>query len=256
MAKLIFRYYSQPLTPEEEKLEKKIFKFSLVIPIIFLIIIWMVKIAETFSGMQLHQFGMQPRNIKGIIGVLTSPLIHADYKHLIANSTSFIVLSTALFYFYRKVAMKVFLLNYLISGILLWLGGRAAIHIGASGVIYGLAAFLLLSGVLMRDLRLLTISLIVVFLYGSMIWGLFPIEPGISWDGHLMGAVSGVTLSLLFYKQGPPTQPHGWFNDKEDDDEEDDNNTDRYWENTDDEELSDNNREEIQGQKNVNSTGI
>jgi membrane associated rhomboid family serine protease len=181
----------------------------------------MVKITETMTGVQLTHLGMLPRDLHGLIGIITSPLIHADYSHLIANSTSFIVLATALFFFYRKVAFRIFILNYFMSGILLWLCGREAYHIGASGIIYGLAAFLLFSGILMRDMRLLTISLIVVFLYGSMIWGLFPIDPQISWDGHLMGALSGTILALLFYKQGPPVktiEP-----EPEDEDDEEDN---------------------------------
>jgi membrane associated rhomboid family serine protease len=256
MAKLIFRYYPQPLTPEEEKLEKKIFRYSLVIPVIFLIIIWMIKISELISGVHLYNLGIIPRDFSGAIGIATSPLIHADFKHLIANSTSFIVLSTALFYFYRKVALKVFILNYFIAGILLWFGGRDVTHIGASGVIYGLASFLLLSGILMRDLRLLTISLIVVFLYGSMIWGIFPIEPGISWDGHLMGAVSGILLSLLFHKNGPPTPHDGWFTGELEDDDEDDEPDDRYWEETTEEPVTEEDPTEIQNQKNVNSAGI
>lgn len=204
MARLTFRYYPYHLTPEEEELEKKIFKFSLVIPAIFLVIIWMIKIAEIITGVPLTDLGVLPRNSSGLMGILTSPLIHADFGHLIANSTSFFILATALFYFYRKVALKVFVLNYFFSGLLLWLFGREAYHIGASGIIYGLAAFLMFSGLFMKDIRLLTIALIVVFLYGSMIWGLLPIEPGISWDGHLMGAVSGAILSVLFYKEGPP----------------------------------------------------
>jgi membrane associated rhomboid family serine protease len=217
MIKLTFKYYPHPLSPEEELLEKKIFKYSLVIPAIFLILIWLIKISEIISGHPLTNLGVFPRNVSGLIGILTSPLIHANFGHLIANSTSFFILATALFYFYRKVALKVFVMNYFISGILLWLVGREAYHIGASGIIYGLASFLLFSGLFMKDIRLLTISLIVVFLYGSMIWGLFPIDPEISWDGHLTGAVSGAILSVLFYKQGPPIHS---IEEEPDDDEE------------------------------------
>jgi membrane associated rhomboid family serine protease len=220
MARFTFRYYPQPVSPESVELEKKIFIYSLVIPIIFLIIIWMIKICEVFLGIQLSEWGLLPRNLIGLKGILTSPLIHADFKHLIANSTSFLVLSTALFFFYRKVALRIFILNYFISGILLWLGGREVWHIGASGIIYGMAAFLLFSGIFRKDLRLLTISLIVVFLYGSFIWGLFPIDPKISWEGHLMGAISGTILSLIYYKQGPPIHPYELEKEMEDEDDE------------------------------------
>jgi membrane associated rhomboid family serine protease len=219
MAKFTFRYYPQPVTNESIELEKRIFKYSLVVPVTFLIIIWMIKISETILDIHLYQLGVLPRNLIGLKGILTSPLIHADFKHLIANSTSFLVLSTALFFFYRKVALPIFILNYFMSGILLWLGGREVWHIGASGIIYGIAAFLLFSGIFRHDIRLLTISLIVTFLYGSFIWGLFPIEPKISWDGHLMGAVSGTILSLIYYKQGPPTNPFEGETESEEDDE-------------------------------------
>jgi membrane associated rhomboid family serine protease len=222
MGKLTFRYYPQPSTPESVELEKRIFKYSLLIPVIFLIIIWLIRISETILGVNFTHLGIYPRNLVGLKGIITSPLIHGDFKHLIANSTSFIVLSTALFFFYRKVALRIFILNYFMSGILLWLGGREVWHIGASGIIYGMAAFLLLSGIFRQDIRLLTISLIVIFLYGSFIWGLFPIDPAISWEGHLMGAVSGTILSLIYSKQGPPKHIQEW--EKETDDEEEGEN--------------------------------
>ena len=223
MNKLTFRYYPHPVSPETEKLEKKIFKYSMVFPILFLVIIWLIKFAETILGTAFTNLGMHPRHADGLIGILTSPLIHGDFKHLIGNSTSFFVLSTALFFFYREMAYRIFIINYFLAGILLWLGGRPVWHIGASGIIYGMAAFLFLSGLFRKDIRLLTISLIVIFLYGSLFWGLFPIEEGISWDGHLMGAVSGTVLSLIFSKYGPPRKKFDW-EDEEDQDEDDETN--------------------------------
>lgn len=208
-----------------EELEKKIFKYSLVFPALFLVVIWMIKIAETVLDLHFTELGMYPRHLKGLIGILTSPLIHGNYKHLIGNSTSFIVLSTALFFFYREMAYRIFIINYFLSGMLLWIAGREAWHIGASGIIYGLAAFLLLSGILRRDIRLLTISLIVIFLYGSLFWGIFPIEEGISWDGHLMGAISGTILALIFYKYGPPRQKFDWEDEPESDEDDDELDT-------------------------------
>lgn len=218
MAKLTFRYYPQPITYESVELEKKIFKYSLVVPVVFLIIIWMIKICETFLDIHLTNWGVLPRNLIGLKGIFTSPLIHGDFKHLIANSTSFLVLTTALFFFYRKVALRIFILNYFMSGIFLWLGGREVWHIGCSGIVYGLAAFLLFTGIFRQDLRLLTISLIVIFLYGSFIWGIFPIDPKISWEGHLMGALSGTILSFIYYNQGPPRQTFAWEDETDDED--------------------------------------
>ncbi len=228
MGRFTFRYYPEPISPEQVEMEKKIFRYSLFIPSLFILAMWLVKITEIVLDIRFVHFGMHPRNLDGLIGIFASPLIHGDWNHLLGNSSSFLILSTALFFFYRKMAMRIFVLNYLLAGILLWLGGREVWHIGASGVIYGLASFLLFSGIFRGDRRLLTISLIVVFLYGSLFWGLFPIKENVSWDGHLMGAVSGTVLSLIFYKHGPPRQKFEWEDEPdevEDEDEEDRNTT-------------------------------
>jgi membrane associated rhomboid family serine protease len=217
MSKFTFRYYPQPVTPEMAELEKKIFRYSLFVPTLFLIIIWLVKLAELAFDTHFVELGMYPRHLKGLPGILFSPLIHSNFKHLMGNSSSFIVLATALFFFYRKLALRIFLLNYFLSGIFLWFGGREVWHIGASGIVYGLTAFLFLSGILRRDVRLLTITLIVAFLYGSYFWGLFPTEERISWDGHLMGALSGTMLSLIYFKHGPPRVPYEWENEEDGD---------------------------------------
>lgn len=216
MPKLTFRYYPEPITPEKIEIEKKIFKYSLFVPLLFLIIIWIFKLTELALETNFVKLGTYPRHIKGIFGIITSPLIHSDFKHLIGNSTSFLVLATTLFFFYRKMAFRIFILNYLISGLFLWLGGREAWHIGASGIIYGLAAFLLFSGLFRKDIRLLTISLIVIFLYGSLFWGLFPFDEKVSWEGHLMGAASGTILSFIFQKYGPPRRKFEWEDEPDD----------------------------------------
>lgn len=221
MDKFTFRYFPNPVSKETEQLEKKIFLFSMIIPTIFLIIIWLIKIIETTLNVNFTNLGMYPRHIEGITGILTSPLIHGDFQHLIGNSSSFFILSTALFFFYREMAYRIFVLNYILAGLFLWLGGRSVWHIGASGVIYGLAAFLFFSGLFRKDLRLLTISMLVIFIYGSLFWGIFPIKEGISWDGHLMGAVSGTILSLIFYKYGPPRRQFEWELENDDDDDQD-----------------------------------
>jgi len=219
MNNLIFRYYPQPISDEDILLEKKIFKYSMVIPLLFILTFWLIKFIEVTLDIRFTELGNYPRHLKGIIGIITSPLIHSNFAHLTGNSTSFLILATTLFFFYRRVALKVFIINYLLSGFMLWLVGREAWHIGASGVIYGLTSFLLLSGILRHDLRLLTISLIVTFLYGSFIWGIFPIDPEISWDGHLMGAISGILLAIVFHKYGPPRQKYDWEEESEADDE-------------------------------------
>jgi membrane associated rhomboid family serine protease len=157
-------------------------------------------------GFDFSSWGLLPRDLTGLRGILFSPLIHGSFEHLAANTFPLMVLTFSLFFFYRKSPFTIFGLIYLFSGIFLWLGGREALHIGASGIIYGLAAFLFLSGILSRHTGLLTISLVVALLYGGLFWGIFPIKPEISWEGHLWGAVSGLALALIFRTPAPVDQ--------------------------------------------------
>ncbi len=187
--------------------------------------IWSVKISEILLDIDLAYLGIFPLKAKGLIGIMTAPLIHSDFEHLIANSIPILILGTGLFYFYNKIAYKVFFLSYLIANIWIWFGARQAYHIGASGLVYSFASFLFFSGVFSRNIRLVAISLLVVFLYGSMIWGVLPIQPHISWESHLMGAIAGMVLAVYYRKDGPGRKIYSWELDDEDDLEED-----RYWE--------------------------
>lgn len=211
-----FPYRNEHFDPE---LEKRIFRYSLFFPALFVLVCWLVKITEMVFDIRFTRFGVLPMQAEGLPGILFSPFIHSDLKHLGANTVPFFILSTALFYFYRKLAYRIFILLYLLAGVLLWLGGREAWHIGASGLVYGLASFLFFSGIFRNDVRLLTIGLIVAFLYGSLFWGIFPIKPEISWEGHLWGAVSGLVLSYYYRKQGPQRQILEWENELEEEEE-------------------------------------
>lgn len=238
MSKLIFSYFPDQSAPENRQVQKQIFRISLVIPTLFVVVFFLVRLIDAGFHLDLWRYGVYPRHADGLKGILCSPFIHGDFKHLANNSVTFIVLGTALFFFYRKISFQVFILNYLLSGFILWAIGRESLHIGASGVIYGMAAFLFLSGIFRRDIRLLTISLVVTFLYGSLIWGLLPIDPRMSWDGHLAGALSGVLLALWYKNQGLPRIQSQW--DEETDPEEDDGEEqDQYWKIPEQEESSD-----------------
>ena len=183
--------------------EKKRFVYSLVFPGFFLLLLWGIKLFETGMEISLVEGGVYPRRWSGLQGILFSPLIHGDWKHLINNSMPAFLLSLAVFYFYREIAYKIWFLIYVIGGILLWSVGRQAYHIGASGLIYGLAAFLFLSGLIRRVRSLTAISLLVVFWYGSMVWGLLPFDFEVSFEAHITGAVSGVILAWIYRDQGP-----------------------------------------------------
>lgn len=183
--------------------EKKRFIYSLVFPGFFLLLLWAIKFFEISMELSFVEGGIYPRKWSGLQGILFSPMIHGDWKHLLDNSMPVLLLSLALFYFYRDIAYKIWGLIYLMGGILLWGVGREAYHIGASGLIYGLAAFLFLSGLIRRVRNLTAISLLVVFWYGSMVWGLLPFDFEVSFEAHITGAVSGVVLAIVYRDQGP-----------------------------------------------------
>lgn len=201
--------------------EKKHFYHSLVFPGFFLFLIWFFKFIEYGFETDLSFLGVLPRHWTGLIGIFTSPLVHADIKHLFDNSIPTFFLSLAIFYFYRAVAYKVFFIIYLSTGALVWAFAREAYHIGASGLIYGFASFLFVSGIIRSNRSLLAISLLVVFLYGSLVWGLFPYDYQISWESHLMGAITGVATGIVFRKEGPDSDFEMWVREMEEDEEED-----------------------------------
>lgn len=193
-------------------IELKKLKTALVIPVFFLIITFTLKLVETIEGFSLVELGVRPLSFEGLPGILLSPLVHSGWDHFFANAVPLFVLGVSLFYFYRGISVKVFIFIYLLTGLWVWLGARDAWHIGASGVIYGLAAFLLVSGFLRNYIPLMAISLMVVFLYGSMIWGIFPLKWNVpySWESHLWGTVAGTALAVIYRKQGPQKPVKEW----------------------------------------------
>jgi len=183
---------------------------SILIPSILVAAFVLVKLAEIVFGIDFVQFGVFPRKLSGLMGILTFPFIHADWKHLFNNSTAIFVLGTMLYYFYREVASKTLLWVYLLSGVWLWIGGRSNFHIGASGIVYALFGFLFVSGLLRKDLKLMALSLLVVFLYGSLVWGVFPVDETISYEGHLFGLFAGVVVAFVYRKQGKQRPKYSW----------------------------------------------
>jgi membrane associated rhomboid family serine protease len=183
---------------------------SIIYPLAFVLLLWGVKVIELIFDLSLTRLGILPLNAKGLPGILLAPLIHADFSHLISNSFPLLVLGSMLFYFYKEVAKIVFILSVVITGFWVWVIAREAWHIGASGVVYSLAAFLFTSGVIRRHPRLMALSMLVVFLYGGMVWGIFPMREQVSWESHLMGMISGVMLALHFRQHGPQRKLYSW----------------------------------------------
>jgi membrane associated rhomboid family serine protease len=190
--------------------EKRKLLISLFFPVLFLLTIWLVKLIEVIFQIDLGFLGVSPRKLTGLVGIATSPLIHADFNHLISNSIPVFLLSWGIFYFYSEISFQVFFLVYFLHGIWLWFGGRDSIHIGASGLIYGFSAFLFFSGIIRKYTPMMAISGVVLFLYGGIIWGIFPTEPHVSWEAHLMGFVAGTFLAIYYRKSGPQRQPFEW----------------------------------------------
>ena len=209
----------------DNKAERKKFLGSLVIPLIIVAMMWVVKTIEWSFGIYLGRFGITPHTARGLIGIFTLPFLHGNWEHLLSNTIPIIVLGTALYYCYPSLANRVMLITYLSSGLLTWcIGDPSTTHIGASALVYGLNLFLITSGFIRGNRMLIVISLIMVFLYGSFIWGMIPslaIPQNISWEGHLSGALIGILLAIFLRKEGPQKEVYHW---EEDDEEDDDSN--------------------------------
>ena len=185
-----------------DKAEHLRFRYSVYVVISFVLLLWLVKAFEIASETSLSDFGVLPRTLKGSIGIFTGPLVHGDVLHLLSNSLPILLLGILLFYFYHKIALEIFIWIYLVTGFWVWLLARDAYHIGASGIVYGMASFLFFSGIFRKSRQLMTVSAIIIFLYGGMIYGIIPdaVEANVSWESHLLGGLVGLLLSFMFRK--------------------------------------------------------
>lgn len=185
---------------ESDSLEitQRHFYDSLRFPVLALATIWLVHLYLSFSGTDPGWYGIMPRRIWGLRGVFTAPLVHGSWEHLLSNSLPLFVLTALTLYFYRKVAMRAFWMIYLLTGLSVWLLARPVLHIGASGVVYGLVAFIFWNGIFRRSLRSIILALIVMVFYSGMFLGVLPDQEGISWESHLLGSLAGIFASFWF----------------------------------------------------------
>ncbi len=181
------------LDPEFARSRMRQWPQAFRISLLFLVVIWALFLLA--QVLPLTQFGTKPRSLEGLLGIVTMPFIHSGWPHLIDNSLPMFLAMVALFGNYPKVAVKTVVFSILLSGTLVWLFGREVNHIGSSGLFYALLTYLFVSGFLKKDLQSIGISVAIAFMYGYMIWGIFPGRAGISWESHMFGFLSGVFLA-------------------------------------------------------------
>lgn len=181
-------------------------------------LLWMIKLVDVTFGFDFVQYGIYPRRPSGLVGIAWAPLIHGSTLHVFANTAPIIILGTALLYGYPRSAVIVITGIYLGSGVGVWLFARSAYHIGASGLTFGMMFFVFTIGVLRWDRRAISLSLLVFFLYGGMIWGIFPNAPGISYESHFFGAFIGIVLAFFLkgHDPAPPEKRYSWEDQQED----------------------------------------
>lgn len=195
---------------------------SFMLVVLFALILWVIKLIEIILGLDFAHYGVYPLRVSGLPGIVMAPLIHGSLSHLFANTAPLIILGTALLYGYPRSAKIVVPVLYLGTGLGVWLFARNAYHIGASGLTFGVMFFVFSIGILRWDTRAIILSMIVFFLYGSMIWGIFPIQPDVSFESHFFGAVIGVALAMLLknHDPAPPSRKYSWEEEELEDQEE------------------------------------
>ena len=173
-------------------------KAVILLPLFFVLTLWLVFWYELQFQHNLSHFGIYPREVYGLKGILFSPFLHGDIEHLTNNSIALLVLLPILRYFYKEQSFIVLFLGILFSGLGTWLLGRPSYHIGASGLIYALVSFIFFKGIFTKYYRLVALSFTIVILYGGSVWYMFPnVKEGISWEGHLAGFLVGLALALV-----------------------------------------------------------
>ena len=197
------------------------FQRAVVIALGFVIAIWIIQLLNWSLDLGLQRFGVRPHQWAGLPGIVVAPLLHGGFAHLIANSLPLLVVGIAMLHLYPDAARWVLPAVYLGPGIAVWLFGRESVHIGASGLVYGLVGYVFVAGLIRRDRRAIAASLLVSFMYGSLAWGVLPTEPGVSWETHLAAALIGVLLAIALRRLDiPPRIRYAWEDEDKDKDKE------------------------------------
>lgn len=187
----------------EKYMNKKFSASYLMYPLVFSLCMWIFEISEIIFNIHIVTLGIFPRTFSGLTGIITAPLVHGSINHLMSNTFPIILLGSGTIYFYKNASKYVLPLIYLLTNFLVWAMARQAYHIGSSGLIYGMVTFLFFSGVIRRDRRSIALALLVTFLYGSLVWGVLPLQNGSSWESHLFGSFVGIACAIFFRKTDP-----------------------------------------------------
>ena len=187
-------------------------KRAIAVATFFAAVLWTIHISAAALGFPVDGFGIRPGELTSLHGVLTAPLAHASFEHLISNTLPMLVLGTAMLYGFPRASRIALPLIWLASGLGVWLFARAGTHLGASGLTHGIMFFVFVMGVLRRDRLSMALAMIVFFLYGGMVWGVFPTEPRVSFESHLFGAIAGVVSAFLLRRRDPlpPRRRYEW----------------------------------------------
>jgi membrane associated rhomboid family serine protease len=196
-------------------------RLAVRLSVCFVVLLWLIHIMNWGLDLDPSPFGVRPREWSGLIGIVTAPLVHSGFAHLVANSVPLATVGAAMLFLYPRSTLRVLPAVYLGPGVLVWLFGRGSVHLGASGLVYGLVSYVFMAGLLRRDRRAIAASLLVVFMYGSLAWGVLPIQSGVSWETHLSAALIGALLALAFRRLDiPPLKRYVWEEQAEEDDQE------------------------------------
>ena len=194
------------------------FRLAAKLSLGFVAVIWLVQLLNWALDVGPDALGVRPREWAGLAGILFAPLLHDGFAHLIANSLPLLVLGTAMLYLYPNASRRVMPAVYLGPGLAVWLFARGGVHVGASGLVYGLVSYIFVAGLLRRDRRAIATSLLVCFMYGALVWGVLPIQPRVSWETHLAAALIGAALAIVLRRLDlPPRKRYDW-EDRDDDD--------------------------------------
>ncbi len=188
-----------------ERGRKKHWFLGFKVALYLIALIWLVFLLNAMIPfIYLNHYGIYPRHSQGLIGILAAVFLHGGFSHIISNTLPLFLAVTALFGNYPRTAKKVFVYGLLLTGLLVWLFARSANHIGASGLLYCLLSYIFFSGFLRKDITSIGLSLVLAFLYGSLIFGIIPNKDHVSWESHLFGLISGVFLAWIYRRTDLP----------------------------------------------------